>query len=238
MLRATILSCCVALSLAGSARPPAHSSVLWAWQRAEDVRFAGPAVDVAILAGTVTLFGAEAVAVPRLQPARLDPLQRRLATVHVEIDRTRRLLWTAYQRQRAAAAVVAMGAGYDRLQVDFEVRQSERAVLIDLLRDVRAGWPGPLSMTALASWCDTERWLGEAPVDEVVPMLFRMGPGGAALRARLSAGGDFGDPHCRTAIGLAVDSPPQHLPPGRRLFLFDPHAWQPADLAGMQRILE
>jgi hypothetical protein len=47
-------------------------------------------------------------------------------------------------------------------------------VLLDVLRAVRATLPAgrELSMTALASWYDTERWLGAAPVDEVVPMLF------------------------------------------------------------------
>jgi hypothetical protein len=65
-------------------------------------------------------------------------------------------------------------------------------VLLDVLRAVRATLPAgrELSMTALASWCDTERWLGTAPVDEVVPMLFRMGPVGENPKRRLAEGGD------------------------------------------------
>jgi hypothetical protein len=102
------------------------------------------------------------------------------ALVHVQIDRGRPLAWTLAQRHEAAQAVLAFGqaAGADRLQVDFEVRRSEHGVLLDLLSDVRRGLPKTkqLSMTALASWCETETWLDAAPVDEIVPMLFRMGP--------------------------------------------------------------
>ena len=52
------------------------------------------------------------------------------------------------------------------VQIDFEVRASERQVLLDVLHDVRQGLPPGtfLSMTALASWCDTETWLDAAPV--------------------------------------------------------------------------
>ncbi len=79
------------------------------------------------------------------------------------------------------------------LQIDFEARASQRQVVLDLLHDVRAGLPATtrLSMTALASWCDTETWLATAPVDEIVPMLFRMGPTGGALRARVGRGRRF-----------------------------------------------
>ena len=98
-------------------------------------------------------------------------------------------------------------------------------MLLDLIGDVRRGLPRGklLSMTALASWCDTEDWLEQAPVDEVVPMLFRMTVGGEALRKRLAAGGDFRNPRCRAALGIATEAASTHLhrwtfakPSGRR----------------------
>ena len=222
-------------------RRPPTPLVLWAWERPEDLRFAGDGVAVAVLAGTVLLSGEDAVARPRLQPARVSPAQTVIGTVHVEIDRRRPLAWTAAQRGTAAAAILSLMANprFGELQVDFEVRASERGVLLDVLRDVRAGLPPGrmLSMTALASWCDTERWLGEAPVDDVVPMLFRMGPGGAALQRRLAAGGAFGDPHCGRSLGVAVDTPLAGLPDRRRIFLFDPAPWTQADLTAIRRSL-
>jgi hypothetical protein len=87
-------------------------------------------------------------------------------------------------------------------------------VLLDVLSATRVGLPAgrKLSMTALASWCDTERWLGIAPVKEVVPMLFRMGPVGENLKRRLAHGDDLADRNCRSSIGVAVDTPPHGLP--------------------------
>ena len=225
--------------LASSGPDPKPSLVLWAWERPEDLRFAD-GVDVAVLAGTVVLSGADAVAHPRLQPARLAVGQRAVGTVHVEIDRGRKLRWSPGLRAEAAAAVLStLRSGFTEVQIDFEVRASEHAVLLDLLRDVRAGLPPGtwLSMTALASWCDTERWLSAAPVDEVVPMLFRMGPGGEALRQRLASGGDFGDARCHRSLGVATDTVPVRLPPGRRIFLFNPRPWTVEDLAVMRRRL-
>ncbi len=221
-------------------RSPA-TLVLWAWERPEDLRFAGNGVSVAVMAGTVMLSGEDAVARPRLQPARVLPGQPVIGMVHVEIDRRRTLAWTAAQRGTAAAAILSLmnDPRFAELQIDFEVRASERGVLLDVLRDVRAGLPPGrvLSMTALASWCDTERWLAAAPVDDVVPMLFRMGAGGAALQRRLAAGGAFGDPHCGRSLGVAVDTPLAGLPRGRRIFLFDPAPWTQADLTAIRRSL-
>jgi hypothetical protein len=96
---------------------------------------------------------------------------------------------------------------------------------------VRATLPAgrKLSITALASWCDTERWVASAPVEEVVPMLFRMGPGSENLKRRLAEGGDFADRNCRS-VGIPVDAPPYALPPGRQVYIFNPHSWSPEAL--------
>ena len=182
---------------------------------------------------SILLSGDTAAATPRRQPALVLPTQHLVGVVHVEIDRTRPLAWTPDQRARTTAAILWLTRD-PRLaerQIDLEVRRSERPVLLSLLADLRAALPrATLSMTALASWCDTERWISAAPVDQVVPMLFRMSPGGAGLRARLAAGGDLADPACRTALGVATDTALPLVPPGRRMFLFDPRPCTAADL--------
>jgi hypothetical protein len=208
--------------------------VLWAWERPEDLRFAVPDITIAILAGTVRLTGDGVVARPRLQPA-LVPMANPIAGVaHLEIDRARPLVWTADQRIRTAAAVLALlgNPRFHEVQIDFEVRASERRVLLDVLTDLRAALPvgRHLSMTALASWCETETWIDRAPVDEIVPMLFRMGPDGQPIRQRLANGGDFARAACRTSIGIAADGLPDGLPAGRRLWLFSPLPWTAGDL--------
>ena len=88
-------------------------------------------------------------------------------------------------------------------------------------------------MTALASWCDTEHWLQAAPVDEIVPMLFRMGRDAAPLRRKLAAGGDFAEPRCRDAVGISLDAPVT-VPPNRRVYVFNPLPWDAASLASDQ----
>jgi hypothetical protein len=214
--------------------------ILWAWERPEDLRFAGAAAEVAVQTGFVELAGDGIEARGRRFPLKSAPPAT--ALVHVQIDHRRPLEWTPLLRARASAAVLHYAAAIParRVQIDFEVRASERAVLLDLLGDVRRGLrPGTLlSMTALASWCDTEGWLERAPVDEIVPMLFRMTVGGESLRKRLAAGGDFRNPRCRAALGVATDSPIVRAPPGRRVYLFSPRSWTAADFERARRSVE
>jgi hypothetical protein len=215
----------------------AERPVIWAWERPEDLRFAGPGAEVAVQTGFVVLAGDGVFARGRRFPLLMQG-RPSTALVHIQIDRRRRLAWTAAQRRQAAGAVLAFGRalGTRRLQVDFEVRASERRVLLDLLADVRRGLPRgeTLSMTALASWCGTEGWLGAAPVDEIVPMLFRMGPEGAALKARLGRGGDFAEPRCRSAYAISTDTPLERAPAGRRIYLFSPRSWTARDHQSIQ----
>jgi hypothetical protein len=230
-----------AMVMLGSARAPSHV-VVWAWERPEDLRFVGDAADVAIQTGFIVLSGDRVQARGRRFPLRMSG-RPSTALVHVQIDRGRPLAWTPDQRREAAQAVLAFGqaAGANVLQVDFEVRRSERGVLIDLLSDVRRGLPKDkrLSMTALASWCETESWLEAAPVDEIVPMLFRTGPAGQPLKAKLEGGGDFANPRCRTALAVSTDAPLARAPAdGRQIYLFNPHSWTEPDYAALREKTE
>jgi hypothetical protein len=235
-------ACCGAIiaGIAPASLPPpvAPSPILWAWERPEDLRFAGPGVTIAVLAGSVTLSGDDVLIRPRLQPAKVLDTQRIAGVVHLEVDRTRPLPWTDAQRTRTITAVLSLLSNprFTEAQIDFEVPASRRQVLLDLLTGVRAGLPPGrhLSMTALASWCDTETWIDAAPVDEIVPMLFRMGAAGEPLKRRLATGGDFHQRRCRTAIGVATDTPLEHVPAGRRVWVFNPRSWTDGDLTNVR----
>lgn len=217
----------------------AQPLVLWAWERPEDLRFAGVDAEVAVQTGFIELSGDRLIVRGRRFPLAATPGQVTTAVVHVQIDPRRRLVWTAEREVQVAQAVLRLGRrpGVRRLQVDFEVRASERPILLAVLRGVRAGLPRDvaLSMTALASWCETETWLGEAPVDEIVPMLFRMGPGGERLKARLAAGGDFAHLACRGALAVSADAPLLRAPAGRRVYLFNPRSWTAASFDRTRR---
>jgi hypothetical protein len=209
--------------------------ILWAWERPEDLRFAPAGVEIAVQTGFVDIAGGSFTAHGRRYPL-LTPHPPATALVHVQIDPSRPVQWTPALRQRVAAAVLhyATAIPARRVQLDFEVRASERQILLDLLADLRRGLPRGtfLSMTALASWCDGEAWLDAAPVDEIVPMLFRM-RGGEGLKNRLAAGGDFRNPRCRAALGVASDAAIARAPPGRRVYLFSPASWT---AAGYERV--
>lgn len=228
-----------ALAFDASAVVPAPSRlVVWAWERPEDLRFLPPDAEIAVQSGFVELSGSQAYARGRRFPLLARSRQVTIAVVHIQIDPHRPLLWTPALRADAARAAIQLAdaPGVTRVQIDFEVLASQRQVLLDLLTDVRAALPAAtrLSMTALASWCEHEDWLRGAPVDEIAPMLFRMGPDGGVIVRQLAAGGDF-HPACRSALAVSADTPLPQAPTGRRVYLFSPRSWTPADFAIVQK---
>ena len=88
----------------------------------------------------------------------------------------------------------------------------------------------PLSMTALTSWCLDDDWLSSLPVDEVVPMIYRMGPDAKQIVAYLREGGEFAPSISRNSIGLSLDSQTAGLAQGKRVYLFSPRPWTAATL--------
>ena len=56
-------------------------------------------------------------------------------------------------------------------------------------------------------------------------MLFRMGPDSERVRDYLAHGGDCRATVARHSLGIAADETLVNLPPGRRVYIFSPHAW-------------
>ncbi|HSR68682.1 MAG TPA: DUF3142 domain-containing protein [Acidobacteriota bacterium] len=206
--------------------------MVWAWEREEDLRFLDCSqMGIAYLAGTLQLQDEEALMRPRFQPLRAPQGCRMMAVVRIE---SRSAALSLEQRQEAVKKILAV-VPLERahgLQIDFDARLSERgfyrALLQDLRREIPAQWP--LSMTALASWCLYDGWLGGLPVDEAVPMLFHMGADGPRVRSFLDSGRDFRPPSARGSYGLYSRDTAPRLRPGRRLYLFHPEAWGKASL--------
>jgi Protein of unknown function (DUF3142) len=215
------------------------SVILWAWERPESLDFIDPrAVGVAFLARTLYLVGADVIVRPRLQPFSAPPDTQLMAVVRIAADRWQPPDLSASQRDRTTTAIAEFGAlaGIRALQVDFDATVSQRAFYREVLHQLRHQLPAslPLSITALASWCIFDDWLAGLPVDEVVPMVFRMGADQHRVRRHLVEG-DFRAAACRQSLGIATDEPLPTLHPGRRLYLFHPHAWR---LEAMTGILE
>jgi Protein of unknown function (DUF3142) len=213
--------------------------VLWAWERPEALDFIDvQGIGVAFLARTLYLSGSDVIVRPRLQPFSAPPDTKLMAVVRMASDRWRPPDLSASQREMATAAIAEVGtlSGIQALQVDFDATVSQRAFYRDVLQQLRRQLPAsmPLSITALASWCIFDDWLAGLPVDEVVPMVFRMGADQHRVR-RYLAQDDFRAAACRHSLGISTDEPLPTLRPGRRLYVFHPHTWR---LEAMTSFLE
>jgi hypothetical protein len=217
-----------------SAFPPI---MVWAWERPELLDFIDPhAVGVAFLARTLYLSGSGVIVRPRLQPLSVPYETKLMAVVRLEADRLRPPDLSLRQLEMVTAAITEVNGahGVQALQVDFDAGVSQRAFYRHMLQQLRRQLPAsmPLSITALASWCIYDDWLTGLPIDEAVPMVFRMGADQRRVRQHL-AHGEFRAAVCRHSLGLSTDEPLPTLRARRRLYLFHPHAWRAEAMARM-----
>jgi hypothetical protein len=204
--------------------------VLWAWERPTDLRFINPnETGVAFLARTIRLRQGEVVVRPRLQTLNLPEGARVIAVARVETDSVNKPELSDQQRQKLAGAVAEMARlpGVSHIQIDFDATLTERKFYRDVIVEVRQRLPDTisLSITALASWCTYDNWLSDLPIDEAVPMLFRMAGDGKQIANRLDAGEDFIALPCRHSYGISTDEPRSNLSSARRLYVFNPDPW-------------
>lgn len=209
--------------------------MLWAWERPEDLTFLGDQdVGVAFLASTIRLRGDTEAVSPRRQPLRLAPTTWRVAVIRIESAAQDPGTLSAGQRQRVVTEVLRAAALPEvrGVQVDFDAGRSQRDAYRILLAEVRSALPESqtLSMTALASWCVFDRWLGSerAPADEVVPMLFGMGSGGDAVWQSIDALGDLRGVECRRAVGVQGGRRLPAFAKHRRVYAFSERGWDRA----------
>jgi hypothetical protein len=233
-LAAVVALLCLPLASPVIAPEPAPRLVLWAWERPEDLRFlSGNEVDVAFLLATVTLTDSVVRVLPRRQPLRVPPGVALKATVRMEMhDGASLARFTPERLDEVVGKLEALSRRYavTAFQIDFDARASETDAYVAVLQRLRERLPAgmPLSITGLASWCMPGGWIEKAPVDEVVPQLFRMGPDSPAWRTRFARG--LPRP-CSGSLGLAMDEW-RPVPPGvSTLYVFNPQPWTAAAFA-------
>jgi hypothetical protein len=202
--------------------------VLWAWERPEDLRFINPQnTAVAFLADTIQLHGETVVSRPRLQSLLLPDGAHLVPVVRIEADQNAVLNRSQIEQTATVISKTALLPRVMAVQVDFDATRSQRdfyrSVLVDLRRGL--GSAAPISITALASWCMGDDWISALPINEAVPMLFRMGAGTNQVVGWLSSGRDFRAPICRGSLGVSTDEPWASLPNGRRLYVFHNRPW-------------
>ena len=218
-----------AIALAASA-PPA-GGVAWMWDGAQVPRplpaEIAPVVDQYLFRGTQVLRR------PGHPPRGLPATVRVTPVVHVEMSVVRPPLDIDAHASLVVDAVVraARRSTSGWVQLDLEAHPSQRAFYRRLVGDVRAALPPGirLSVTALAWWCRSTEWLDGLAADEVVPMFFRMGRDGSALRTILIENPDRLHGRCRgEAVGFALQEPfpDATVARFRRTYWFDNRHWR------------
>ncbi len=207
--------------------------ILWAWERPEDLSFIDTnRVGVAFLAQTLILENDEVVFRPRRQPLKVPPSTVLIAVTRIEPVRssTKQPAFSQSQLRKLVSLVIQTTEldNISAVQIDFDVAKSERLFYRHFLHALRDRLPDrmPLSMTALASFCIGDRWLEGLPVDEIVPMVFRMGLDSQRVKTFLADGNDFREPLCRNSFGVALDEPVEmSWRNERRLYVFNNSGW-------------
>ena len=212
--------------------------ILWAWERPENLETLDTEkFGVAFLAQTLILSEEDVNVHARRQPLNVPPTTKLIAVTRIESrkkaggriqlsDAQKEKLVNLVLRTLELPKVIAV-------QIDFDVVVSEREFYRKLLTELRHKLPEsvPLSITALASFCLGDRWLDELPVDEAVPMIFRMGADDRMIKDHFEGGGDFREPLCQTSYGISLDEPlKMQFDYSRRIYVFNDRAWNDADI--------
>jgi hypothetical protein len=199
---------------------------------------------VAFLAQTLALKNDEVILDPRLQPLDVSPETKLIAVTRIESQKTtgQHAALSDAQRHKTVELILRTMRlrNVSGIQIDFDATNSARDFYRALLHDVRAKLPDnlALSMTALASFCIGDRWLSDLPVDEAVPMMFRMGADDRSIKNLLSAGEDFREPLCQKSYGIAIDEPlDMQFKTGRRVYVFNHRSWKASDITALNEKL-
>lgn len=212
--------------------------MLWAWESPQDLRFLRVGEGVAFLAGEMHFERHSSRWQPRRNPLKVNPATPLMAVIRLEnhsaaLDQAQEME-VIYRAKQCMNLPGVLG-----IQIDFDAVPGERNWYAQLLRRLRTALPdkAPLAITALGSWCWDDPWIDGLPVDEAVPMLFRMSGGEREIRRRLSRGEDVKVGLARHSWGVSTDEPLPVLKGGRRIYVFHPGPWSESAWLGIREML-
>lgn len=201
---------------------------LWAWERPEDLRSLDPHLYAVAYLDQTILIGDRVSSVPRFQPLQLASSAKVIAVVRVEAPRLSARVDAAGVVSKVAVLVAssARKPGVAALQIDFDATELQREFYKEVIRAVRQQMPRgmPLSITALVSWCGRDDWLQGLPIDEAVPMFFRMG-GYPHSSGNLQLQYSIREPLCSATVGVSTDEAWPRIFTTQRVYLFHPRPW-------------
>ncbi len=226
---------------------------LWAWDRSEDLRILPKDQGVAYFAAQLDVRGDQITTTARRAVLHARPDTPLLPVLHIEAFHPRNppeLGPNAVAHWAGELAKVIVRLHAPSVQIDFEARAGQRLFYHDVLQALRAKLPPNtrLSITALASWCGEPAWLISLPVDEVVPMYFRMGPRERELWRWRMLRAESLPPVCRSAAGIATDewqnfasqvsAEQLEALKTRDLYVFSPKSWDATRLAAWLAMMQ
>ncbi len=199
------------LALLAGATAHAADDIAWIWPTSGAPP--GPLREAAVLVETVVLQGQGVVRRPRMQALVMAPGVAVTPVVHVQAGAGSGAVFTPAQRHAVLVALqrYAPRASSGTVQLDFEAPPRQREAYLALVADARRLLPRTLklSVTALASWCRQGDWLDRIEADEVVPMLYRLGPESEDWRRLWLHNPERLHARCRgPAVGFAVQEMP------------------------------
>jgi hypothetical protein len=161
-----------------------------------------------------------------------------MAVVRIETSSAFHPTPTLIHQTAAAIAAAAAEPNVRALQIDFDATASQRDFYAAVLRELHHNLPPqlPLSITALVSWCGPHSWLRSLPVDEAVPMFFRMGGPAATRAVRPKDSSTVREPLCSTSAGVSTDEAWPAIHSQQRVYVFHPGSWPQQDLASVNAL--
>lgn len=217
---------------------------IWAWERPENLLFIdNKNIGVAFYAGIITFSDSETFFRPRLQPLAIDSKISPIAVIRIE-NRDKGSQLNNGQLSKAVDSIVKICSQnkISGCQIDFDAKGSEIDFYKELIFKTRGALPKsiPLSVTALVSWCHLGSWLEDLPIDEAVPMFFRLGVDEYVIRNNLVGESFMKARICQKSIGISVDEPlPQsEYLKNRRIYIFNPDSWTLEDFSNIIKEIE
>lgn len=223
-------------------------TMLWAWERPEDLNYLDArSCGVAFFIRRYRLSGDEIIRVERAQILRAPHTAKRIAVVRIEPLGSKPPSLSEKQRKQLVKeiAMFAKLPNICGIQIDFDARITERDFYRALLKDLRVTLPANyfISMTALASWCISDNWVNDLPVDEVVAMLFDMGADAQRIRGMIKDKKNcFTVPPHKLSLGLSTKEPDifnmfknegsATLKNCQRVYIFSPKSWTRESYSG------
>ena len=211
--------------------------ILWVWERPENLYFLKDKnVTFAYLSGTVTKTNDGLVYYPRRQPLRIPDNNKTISVVRIEDKSDKYGFNDEDQKEMSDFIVESCQEKKSNIscQIDFDATKSQIDFYKKLVVEVREKLSKDinLSLTSLVSWCTiSSPWFEELPIDEIVPMFFRLGKDDNLYWRKIKNGDLKLHPICQKAVGVATDEflPNKIYLENKPIYIFNNKYWIQSD---------